>query len=81
MCPKNKPFIFEAFWLNHPNFMEKMKQWCTYSPIRTRNKMYTFQQKLKHIKEEIKKWNRETFGNIITVKKTWNINYNFSNKT
>jgi len=31
--------------------------------------MYTFQQKLKHIKEEIKKWNKETFGNIITDNK------------
>jgi len=80
LSPKNKPFRFEAFWLNHPDFMGKMKQWWTYSPIRIGNKMYTFQQKLKHIKEEIKKWNGETFGNIITNKKTWNTNWNFFNK-
>lgn len=53
--PKNKPFRFEAFWLDHHDFMEKMKQWWTHILIRTGNKMYTFQQKLEHIKEEIKK--------------------------
>lgn len=45
--PKNKPFRFGAFLLDHQDFMDKMKQSWTYSPIRTGNKMYTFQQKLK----------------------------------
>lgn len=35
----------------------------------TGNNMYKFQQKLKYIKEEIKKWNKETFGNIFTDKR------------
>ena len=30
--------------------------------------MFNIQQKLKHIKENIKKWNKETFGNIMTEK-------------
>ena len=25
--PKNTPFKFEAFWISHPEFMEKMKEW------------------------------------------------------
>lgn len=33
--------------------------------------MYIFQQKLKTIKEEIKKWNMETFGNIIIDKRSF----------
>jgi len=30
--------------------------------------MYQFQHKLKHTKEKIKKWNKETFGNITQAK-------------
>jgi len=31
--------------------------------------MYWFQQKLKHVKNKIKKWNKEIFGNILADKK------------
>lgn len=31
--------------------------------------MFVFQQKLKHIKECVKKWNRESFGNITQEKR------------
>lgn len=65
---KNKRFRFEAFWLDHPDLMEKMKQGWSNPPTRLGNKMYKFHQKLKYIKEEIKKWNRESFDNIITKK-------------
>ena len=30
--------------------------------------MYIFQQKLKYIKERIKKWNKDSFGNIMEEK-------------
>ena len=30
--------------------------------------MYQFQQKLKHLKEHIKKWNKDSFGNIFQEK-------------
>lgn len=42
--------------------------WETPQPNRG-NKMYKFQQKLKFIKDEIKTWNTQTFGNIIMEKK------------
>lgn len=32
------------------------------------SRMFNFQQKLKHIKENLKKWNKETFGNIMIEK-------------
>ena len=31
--------------------------------------MFVFQHKLKHIKECVKKWNKESFGNIFQEKK------------
>ena len=30
--------------------------------------MYIFQQKMKYIKERIKKWNKDSFGNIMEEK-------------
>ena len=32
------------------------------------SRMFNFQQKLKQVKENLKKWNKETFGNIMTKK-------------
>jgi len=32
--------------------------------------MYQFQQKLKFIKEKVKQWNKESFGNIFQEKRT-----------
>ena len=46
-----------------------MKEWWSKPMPQTKNKMYKFQQKLKSIKKEIKLWNKETFGNIITDKR------------
>jgi len=34
-----------------------------------RNKMHTFQLKLKEMKSKLKKWNKEEFGNILEEKK------------
>ena len=31
-------------------------------------RMFNFQHKLKQVKENLKKWNKETFGNIMTEK-------------
>jgi len=63
-----KPFRFEAFWLRHPDFVGKMEEWWQHSTAQGRGKMHTFQLKLKEIKESIKKWNKEEFGNIMEEK-------------
>lgn len=60
----NHPFRFELFWLRDPRFIEKVKNWWTSQQVIGRNKMHTFQLRLKNLKTEIKHWNRLEFGNI-----------------
>eukprot|EP00253_Pinus_taeda_P035189 PITA_35189 len=67
--PPNKPFRFEAFWLRNEGLMEKLEEWWRMSDQRGKNKMHTFQLKLKEMKNKIKKWNKEEFGNIMEGKK------------
>lgn len=49
-----KPFKFESFWLTHPEFNTMVKAaWESFIPIEG-SLMYQFQQRLKHIKNQIK---------------------------
>ena len=63
---KRRPFHFESFWLRDPEFLNRVKNWWQESKrgMEGRNKIHTFQIRLKYIKGKIKKWNREEFGNI-----------------
>eukprot|EP00253_Pinus_taeda_P018385 PITA_18385 len=55
--PRNKPFRFEKFWLDHPDFIQLVGKWWQ-EPVEIRGtKMYKLQGKLKHIKNRIKEWN------------------------
>lgn len=45
-----------------------MQKWWRNCPATNGSPMYIFQQKLKHIKEKIKKWNKDLFGNIMSEK-------------
>ena len=45
-----------------------MKEWWQSCPQTEGSPMYIFQQKLKYIKERIKKWNKDSFGNIMEEK-------------
>ena len=68
-----RPFRFEAFWLNHPNFSEFVRtSWIKFNPT-DGTKMSIFQRKLKHLKSEIKQWNYSTFGNISNTCLHWTI--------
>jgi hypothetical protein len=67
--PKLKPFIFEKFWLSHPNFQELTRHWWSTAETQRGTKMYFFQQKLKHFKQQVRKWNKEVFGNIFQERK------------
>eukprot|EP00253_Pinus_taeda_P036000 PITA_36000 len=59
-----RPFRFEAFWLSHPAFKNFVKStWDSFTPPKG-TKMYRFQQRLWFLKNQLKRWNRETFGNI-----------------
>lgn len=45
-----------------------MKEWWQSYPQTEGSPMYIFQRKLKYIKERIKKWNKDSFGNIMEEK-------------
>eukprot|EP00253_Pinus_taeda_P006668 PITA_06668 len=60
---------FEAFWTEHPTFMENINNWWTQTTMRSDNIMYIFQQKLKTIKSNLKRWNKDTFRDIFQAKK------------
>eukprot|EP00253_Pinus_taeda_P010958 PITA_10958 len=63
-----RPFRFEAFWLSHPDFNDFIRTtWQNCNPTEA-TKMARFQKKLKLLKEEIKRWNKTTFGNIFREK-------------
>lgn len=66
--PRNKPFRFEKFWLDHPNFLKMVEKWRA-EPLEARgSKMFNLQKRLKATKEKIKEWNRTVFGNILQEK-------------
>ena len=67
--PGKKPFRFEKFWLDHPDFQENIQTWWREAEVPSGSKMYRFQQKLKNLKLTLKLWNQNTFGNIFDAKK------------
>jgi len=67
--PSKKPFRFEQFWLDHPDFQENIQDWWREVDVPHGSKMYRFQQKLKNLKQTLKLWNKHTFGNIFDSQK------------
>ncbi|KAF9616543.1 hypothetical protein IFM89_030004 [Coptis chinensis] len=60
--PNNMPFKFFNMWCSHPKFREVvMESWQ--EPIMGHS-LYILTQKLKRLKGVLKKWNKDTFGNI-----------------
>ncbi|KAF9606887.1 hypothetical protein IFM89_029486 [Coptis chinensis] len=60
--PKNKPFKFFNMWCTHPTFRDIVfDSWQ--QPI-LGNSIFILTQKLKRLKGVLKKWNKDTFGNI-----------------
>eukprot|EP00253_Pinus_taeda_P023364 PITA_23364 len=66
--PRNKPFRFEKFWLDHPNFLEMVKKWWSEPLEISGSKMFNLQKKLKITKQKIKDWNKTIFRNIFQEK-------------
>ena len=67
--PSKKPFRFEQFWLDHPDFRANIQDWWREAEVPCGSKMYRFQQKLKNLKQTLKLWNKHTFGNIFDSQK------------
>ncbi|XP_059078137.1 uncharacterized protein LOC131876697 [Cryptomeria japonica] len=62
------PFKFEAMWLRDNNIRNLVEQWWRHNPERPCNKAFIFFKKLQFLKEQFKKWNRESFSNIFNEK-------------
>jgi hypothetical protein len=62
--PKSRPFKFEKFWIEHLNFKERIKQWWWEEKPEKGTRMFQLYKKLKYIKNNLKEWKRDTFGNI-----------------
>jgi hypothetical protein len=67
--PKNRPFIFEKFWIEHPTFKENINQWWQEEQLEQGTRMFKLYKKLKCIKHKLKEWNKEIFGNVNQEKK------------
>eukprot|EP00253_Pinus_taeda_P026591 PITA_26591 len=66
--PRNKPFRFEKFWIEHPNFLTMVEKWWSEPLAEEGSKMFNLQKKLKNIKMRLKNWNKTVFGNIFQEK-------------
>eukprot|EP00253_Pinus_taeda_P007927 PITA_07927 len=66
--PRNKPFRFEKFWIEHPNFLTMVEKWWSEPLGEEGSKIFNLQNKLKNIKMRLKDWNKTVFGNIFQEK-------------
>eukprot|EP00253_Pinus_taeda_P023623 PITA_23623 len=66
--PRNKPFRFEKFWIEHPNFLTMVEKWWAEPLVEEGSKMFNMQKRLKNIKLKLKDWNNTVFGNIFQEK-------------
>eukprot|EP00253_Pinus_taeda_P028466 PITA_28466 len=68
--PRNKPFRFEKFWIEHPNFLTMVEKWWAEPLVEEGTKMFNLQNRLKNVKLKLKDWNHTVFGNIFQEKAT-----------
>ncbi|XP_075655260.1 uncharacterized protein LOC142625502 [Castanea sativa] len=62
-------FKFENMWLKVEGFVEKVQQWWN-SYYFTGSPSFVLAQKLKALKKDLKKWNKEDFGDLAFKKKS-----------
>jgi hypothetical protein len=62
------PFRFENLWLEHPSFKENFKKWWGEESVYGWEG-FKFMRKLRGVKEKIKVWSKETYGNAGSEKK------------
>lgn len=61
------PFKCEKIWFLDPNFLECFKIWWSQSNFKG-SKMFIFVSKMKILKENTLRWNKEHFNNIFKEK-------------
>ncbi|KAK9901180.1 hypothetical protein M0R45_002237 [Rubus argutus] len=57
------PFRFDNSWLNHPDLKEKFKEWWKHEEFQGWEG-FKLMKKLKFIKEKVKHWSKEEFGDL-----------------
>jgi len=62
--PRNIPFIFENIWLSHPDFISNIENWWAEDLQIQGLSMFLLHKRLKHIKMNLKVWNKDIFKNI-----------------
>ena len=65
--PIRNPFKCEKMWFQDLKFLELIRIWWTQESFEG-SKMFVFISKLKFLKENILRWNREHFNNIVKEK-------------
>ena len=66
-------FKFENMWLQAEGFVDRVQQWWVGYNF-TGPPSFILAQKLKALKANLKKWNREVFGDLIFRKKNFLLN-------
>jgi len=62
--PRNRPFRFENIWLSQPDFINNIAK-CWLEDLNIQGtRMFLLQKRLKHIKLQLKDWNKNEYGNI-----------------
>jgi hypothetical protein len=71
-CSQNgkSSFKFENMWLKEEGFVDKVSSWWSSFSF-TGSPSFILAKKLRALKGEIKRWNREVFGNVGARNKAW----------
>jgi hypothetical protein len=64
------PFKFENMWLKEEGFVDKVRSWWSSFSFMG-SPSFILAKKLRALKGEIKRWNREVFGNVGARNKAW----------
>jgi hypothetical protein len=67
---RKRSFKFENMWLKEEGFVDKVRDWWGSFSFEG-YPSFVLAKKLQALKGEIKKWNREVFGNVGDRNKAW----------
>ena len=57
------PFRFENMWFTHKDFLEEVRKWWV-EGVYEGWEGHKFMRRLDHVKWQVKKWNKEVFGDV-----------------
>jgi hypothetical protein len=66
--PQKPPFKFQLMWLRDPNLYGCVAEWWKAGRSAFGSAMYVFAKLLQYVKYQLKRWNRQCFGNIFQAK-------------